>query len=75
MKDKIILYALGILIIIILGQSVQVYFLKKKINKVFDEQVEELEQLKEQNLIKADSIEFFKKKKIISNNKKGKSIL
>lgn len=73
MKDKIILYALGILIIVILGQNVQVYLLNRKVNTIFDKQVEELEQLKEQNLIKADSIEFFKKRKLSVITKKEKS--
>lgn len=73
MKDKITLYALGILTIIILAQNVQVYLLKRKANKIIDEQIAHFQQLKVKNLMKADSIESFKKAKLSVITQKEKS--
>lgn len=64
MKDKAIVYVVGILIIILLVQNIQMYLLKKKANSVLLEQITEFELLKEQNLAKLDSIELLKNNKV-----------
>lgn len=73
-KNKIVLYAIGTLIVIILGQSVQIGFLHSKVNKVYDSQVDEITKLKETNQVKTDSIEILKKKKISSVRRKEKTL-
>jgi hypothetical protein len=68
-----LLCSLGILIIIALVLWVQIYFMKIKMNMVFEEQAAELQLLKEQKLTKADSIDVLKNKKIITVAEKEKS--
>lgn len=74
MKDKAIVYVVGILIIILLVQNIQMYLLKKKANSVLLEQITEFELLKEQNLAKLDSIELLKNNKVAVIAEKEKSL-
>ncbi|THF47301.1 hypothetical protein E6C50_17195 [Flavobacterium supellecticarium] len=73
MRDKVLFYAFGILILIILGLNIRMYFLKKELNVVLQQQIDELELLKEQNVTKLDSIELLKKKQLtlIAENEKS----
>ena len=74
MKDKAIVYVVGILIVILLVQNIQMYLLKKKANSALLEQITEFELLKEQNLAKSDSIELLKNKKVAVIAEKEKSL-
>lgn len=74
MRDKVLCYALGVLVVIILVLNIRMYFLKKELNAVLDEQMEELELLKEQHLMRLDSIAFLKEKKIAVIAEKEKSL-
>ena len=74
MKDKAIVYIVGILIIILLVQNIQMYLLKKKANILLLEQITEFELLKEQNLAKSDSIKLLATKKKILIAEKEKSL-
>lgn len=73
MRDKVLLCSLGILVVIVFVLGIQIYFMKIKMNMVFEEQAAELQLLKEQNLAKADSIDVLKRKKIITVAEKEKS--
>lgn len=64
MRDKVLFYAFGILVVVILVLSVQIYFLKSKVNIVLEGQIKELSQLKEKNQVKSDSIGILRKKKV-----------
>lgn len=74
MKDKIVFYAFGVLILIILVLNIQMYFLKRELNTALETQIEELERLKEQNIKRLDSITLLEKKKIAAIDEKEKML-
>lgn len=63
MKDKVLFYAVVILMVVIVAQSIHTYLLIKKIDAAQEKQYDELERLKINNLSKSDSIEVLKVKK------------
>lgn len=72
MRDKVVFYAFGVLILIILALNVRMYFLKKELNIALQKQIQELELLKELNIMKLDSIAFLKEKKVAEITEKEK---
>ncbi|WP_347067807.1 hypothetical protein [Flavobacterium sp. WV_118_3] len=74
MRDKVLLYAFGVLILIILGLNIRMYFLKKELNVVLQQKIDELQLLKEQNVTKLDSIALLKKKQLALIADKEKSL-
>jgi len=74
MSNKVLLYVAGILLVIVLVLSIKVYLLKAKANAVLERQIEELDLLKEQNLLKSDSIKLLIQKKVVLIDEQQKSL-
>lgn len=74
MNKQITIALVLFLIIIILFQGVQTFFLQRKLDKIWNSQVEEIEELKKDNIVKTDSIEILKKKKYSIVKRKQKNL-
>jgi uncharacterized protein YpmB len=74
MRDKILFGFIAFLVIVIVVLGIQTYFLKRKVDAVLEEQINKLALLKEQNLKKADSLEFLRKSLKVTIDKKQQSL-
>lgn len=63
MRDKVLFGSIVFLIVVVLFQGFRMYFLKREINSVLQEQIDEYERLKDDNGRKTDSIELLRKNK------------
>lgn len=65
-------FILGFLILIVISQSIQIFFLQKKLDKNYASQIEELEKIKENHTSLLDSLSMLTNKKMDLINQQEK---